>query len=241
MDWARPLHNMAGDGEIFQRWADWSSLTVWGEESNSSAETSANGAFVPQRRGWRVQRWERGWGAEPWPDFAEFGQHKTSPELLPPKPRLCCSTAAETELLAALTRGCHGKFTSPALTSCYTKSKGRYKTGQLENRPKLQISAAEIGTQIVVLSFPALSSSLQAWKGATPGKKMDPNPVFYKDNTGNSMSRLTKLSIGPDTGKYQVSSPNRRLIWKRNFLFKGRRKRNKAAASPFILEPTQKK
>ena len=66
---------------------------------------------------------------------------------------------------------------------------------------------------------------------------MDPKPAFYKDKAGISISWLKKkkknkknLSIEPETGNYQISPPKSRWVWKRNFLFKGRRKWNKAAA-----------
>lgn len=57
---------------------------------------------------------------------------------------------------------------------------GSYKTVQFENRHKLQVSASKSRIQIPVLSFPALSSSLQVWKGGNAGKKWIPIHCFTK-------------------------------------------------------------
>lgn len=105
------------------------------------------------------------------------------------------------------------------------ESKGRrpWRRGQLQDRTTWkQAQTVDFGFwNRDSDSAPLLPCSFQlpaSLEGVNAREKMDPNPVFYKDNAEISMSWLTKLPIEPDTGKYQVSSPNRRLIWKRNFI-----------------------
>lgn len=120
-------------------------------------------------------------------DFSEFGQPETAIKVLLMKSRLCCSTP---ELVTAPLHSGVMVNSDPQGSKAATQTaktgicgaRGIYITVQLENRPKLQISASKIRTQIPGLSFPDLSSSLQAWKGVMPWRNGSQSSVLQRQS-----------------------------------------------------------
>lgn len=123
------------------------------------------------------------------PDFSQFGQLKTAIKVLPTKPRPCCSTLQKEPATALSHRGVmvnsHLQHPQAAIRTAKTGmrgGRGSYTIKQFENRPKLQIPASEIRPEVPVLSFPALFSSLRAWKRVMPGKNGSQSSVLKRQS-----------------------------------------------------------